>query len=49
MKTIAGWLRGLAQRIDPEDPEMLTVRDLRRPLSPDAQEYLEHRYIELNS
>lgn len=41
-------LRNLAQRIDPQDPEMLSVRDLRKEFSPDAVDYIEQRYRMLN-
>lgn len=41
-------LRNLAQRIDPEDPEMLSVRDMRKELSPGALVYVEQRFRMLN-
>lgn len=45
LRTLGHWLgvvlRWLAQCIDPQDPEMLSVRDLSKELSPDAAQYLD--------
>lgn len=47
---LAQHLRNWADRIDP-DPldDLLTVRDLRKELSPDAQRYVEDKYRTLST